>query len=134
MPIKPENRHLYPPPKEWKAIRAEVLARAGNKCEFCGALNHARIWRRIDNPSQFQTISQVVLGESGLYRAGVAVVLTMAHLDQNPQNNGAVGRRPNLRALCQRCHNVLDAPFRAENAWRTRHRGAKGQTELEVLR
>ena len=48
MPIKPENRHRYPPKKEWLQIRQQILHRADNKCEFCGVPNytvrlHARI-------------------------------------------------------------------------------------------
>lgn len=39
MPIKPENRGRYP--ANWKEIRAEILKRAGNKCEFCGVENYA---------------------------------------------------------------------------------------------
>jgi len=31
MPIRPENRSRYP--SNWKAIRAEILLRAGNRCE-----------------------------------------------------------------------------------------------------
>ncbi len=34
MPIRPENKALYP--KNWKEIRAKILARANNRCEFCG--------------------------------------------------------------------------------------------------
>lgn len=39
------------------------------------------------------------------------VVLTIAHIDQDPTNNDY----SNLRALCQKCHNTLDAPFRAKH-------------------
>jgi len=39
------------------------------------------------------------------------VVLTVHHLDFNPRNN----ERYNLMALCQRCHNRLDAKYRAKN-------------------
>ena len=38
MPIKPENKKLYP--KNWKEIRQKILERANNKCEFCGVENH----------------------------------------------------------------------------------------------
>jgi len=41
----------------------------------------------------------------------VKVILTIAHLDQDPTNN----KRSNLKALCQLCHNRLDAPHRAKN-------------------
>lgn len=43
MPIKPENRHRYP--ADWPAIRARILARAGNACEKCKAPNRTRIAR-----------------------------------------------------------------------------------------
>ena len=54
MPIKPENRGRYP--ANWKEIRAAILERADNKCEFCGIENYA-------------------------VRDGSRVVLTIAHLD-----------------------------------------------------
>ena len=43
MPIKPENKARYP--KEWKAIRTRILARAGDCCEWCHVPNKARITR-----------------------------------------------------------------------------------------
>ena len=83
MPIKPENRRRYP--ANWKEIRAEILKRAENKCEFCGIENYA-------------------------VRDGSRIVLTIAHLDHTPEHNST----DNLRALCQRCHNRYDAKHRAE--------------------
>lgn len=88
MPISPENKLRYPPRVEWAAIRALILARSEHRCEFCQAENHKR------NPL-----------------TGSMVVLTIAHLDHQPENN-APG---NLRALCQRCHNKHDAAHRAAN-------------------
>lgn len=38
MPIKPENKKLYP--KNWKRIREKILERAGVRCDFCGVGNH----------------------------------------------------------------------------------------------
>jgi hypothetical protein len=35
-------------------------------------------------------------------------VLTVAHLDHQPEHCGD----DNLKAMCQRCHNRLDAPMR----------------------
>lgn len=46
MPIKPENKKLYP--KNWKEIRAKILERADNKCEFCGVPNHIKGIRTFD--------------------------------------------------------------------------------------
>jgi 5-methylcytosine-specific restriction endonuclease McrA len=36
------------------------------------------------------------------------VVLTVAHLDHQPENCDP----DNLMAMCQRCHNAYDAPMR----------------------
>ena len=98
MPIRPENKHRYP--KNWKEIREKILTRAGQKrdeqgkiinhaaCEWCGSINYE---------PHYQTCAKVVL--------------TIAHLDHIPENC----EENNLRALCQRCHNSYDAPFRAKN-------------------
>ncbi len=90
MPIRPENKGRYP--KNWKDIRASILERADNKCEFCGIANYT------------------------IRENGSRVVLTIAHLDHTPENNDP----SNLRALCQKCHNTYDAPHRAETRARTR--------------
>ena len=42
-PIRPENKARYP--KNWKEIRAKILKRAKNRCEFCGVENHAEGYR-----------------------------------------------------------------------------------------
>lgn len=89
MPIKPENRHRYP--KNWKQIRADILKRANNRCEFCGVENHSM---RI-NPKTGKDVK---------------IILTIAHLDHIPENCAP----SNLKALCQRCHNQYDAKHRAE--------------------
>lgn len=89
MPIKPENRNRYP--KNWKQIRAAILDRAGNRCEFCGVENHTcRL-----NPKTGQQ---------------ARIVLTIAHLDHTPEHC----EPDNLRALCQRCHNAYDAEHRKQ--------------------
>lgn len=89
MPIKPENRNRYP--KNWKQIRAAILDRAGNRCEFCGVENHTY---RL-NPKTGQQ---------------ARIVLTIAHLDHTPEHCVP----DNLRALCQRCHNAYDAEHRKQ--------------------
>lgn len=59
------------------------------------------------------------------------IVLTIAHLNGNPENNDGMDAggpviptwrigESNLRALCQRCHNLWDAPMRAQNRRITR--------------
>lgn len=89
MPIRPENRDRYP--KNWKQIRAAILERAHNRCEFCGVENHTM---RL-NPKTGKE---------------ARIVLTVAHLNHEPEDC----RPENLRALCQRCHNQYDAKHRAE--------------------
>lgn len=89
MPIKPENRTRYP--KNWKQIRAAILDRAGNRCEFCGVENHTY---RLNPKTGKQA----------------RIVLTIAHLDHTPEHC----EPNNLRALCQRCHNAYDAEHRKQ--------------------
>jgi DNA modification methylase len=84
MPIRPENKGLYP--KNWPEIRASILARAENQCEVCGVENYSRH-----------------------HKTGSHVVLTIMHLDHNPENCNP----DNLKAACQLCHNSYDAPVRA---------------------
>lgn len=99
MPIKFENKSKYPP--DWKSISLRIRARAGWRCEWCGAEN-----------SQPHPVT------------GSRVVLTVAHY---PDDNPANCADDNLLALCQKCHNTLDAPLRARHRKETlrtkRHRG-----------
>lgn len=86
MPIHPDNKRRYPP--DWAAISLWVRWMAGWRCEFCGAAN----WR--PNP-----------------RTGSRVVLTVAHMDHQPENCA----HSNLRALCQRCHLRYDSRHHANS-------------------
>lgn len=128
MPIKAELRALYP--ADWKAIRAEVLERAANCCERCGVENHAWISRAWSNAARYVVLAADVvrrwqvrkLWDRTIGRPPIRVVLTIAHLDQNPRNNGAPGHRKNLAALCQRCHLLHDREQHQQNAADTRRR------------
>lgn len=94
MPIRPENRQRYP--RDWKAISLEVRDRADWQCEGSpGLYPDCRAAQGAPHPV-----------------TGGTVGLTVAHLDHTPENNGEPGNRPNLRAMCQRCHNAYDAPMR----------------------
>jgi len=110
MPIRESERHKYPPPKEWRVIRARILARAGDVCEICGVVNGSEIIRR-----------DTARGKTRFSR----VVLTIAHLDHGPTNNADA----NLAALCQACHLAHDRTQHTFNAARTRARKA-GQNEM----
>ena len=90
VPIRPENRHHYRGP-EWQAIRARILDRAGHRCEGSPVYPDCRAENYQPHPV-----------------TGSHVVLTTAHVDQDPSNNNP----DNLRAWCQRCHNTHDAEAR----------------------
>jgi 5-methylcytosine-specific restriction endonuclease McrA len=83
VPIKREKKWLYP--DNWQRISLLVRKRAGGRCELCPAEHGRRHWL-----------------------TGSRVVLTVHHINGDPTDN----RRLNLLALCQRCHNKLDQPFR----------------------
>jgi 5-methylcytosine-specific restriction endonuclease McrA len=100
----PFHKERYP--ENWKEISLRIRARAGGKCEFCGAENYK---------------THPVTGSK--------VVLTCAHLDHDPQNC----TDENLKALCQRCHLTYDAKHHAESAATTRHRRKLENGQLELI-
>lgn len=105
MPIKPENKARYP--SDWKQISERIrFERAGNKCEWCGAENY--------KPHPI---------------TGGMVTLTVAHY---PDHDPANCAEDNLHALCNQCHNAVDAPVRAMNRIRSRNAilEAAGQKRL----
>lgn len=123
MPISAEKMKLYPGGStnspEWKAIRKRILERDGNCCKLCHAPNGEYVARHKDGKWFFP-----VLG-TGRIKKLVKIVLTIAHFNQDTTDN----RDVNLAALCQRCHNIIDAPWRRVNASRTR-RQRGGQADL----
>ena len=131
----------------WRALRAAVLERAGDRCERCKAPNRATISRHPGDPGVYMVAAggEVFDGNGepqGFARGSewpgarsVRVVLTIAHLDDDdgPCNcEPACLREDHVQALCQRCHNVLDGPKRRRNAARTK-RAKGGQASLPGL-
>lgn len=113
MPIKPEDKRLYP--KNWKEIRRDILNRSGNRCAFCGVPNHAMGYRNEDGEfieCEGMAAEAAELDGEHLFK----IVLTIAHLDHDPTNNAPW----NLRALCQKCHNNYDKEHRAETRRKSR--------------
>ena len=98
MPISPENMKKYAGgsihSKEWKAIRSEILHRADNRCEGSPAYPDCKVENYQPHPV-----------------TGSKVILTIAHLNNNPSDND----RNNLKCWCQKCHNTYDAPHRSKN-------------------
>ena len=91
MPIDYKEYH----PK-WHLISHLIRkVRAKNKCEWCGVLNGSYRFRPT-SPDDFKKVK---------------IVLTVAHLDHDKNNN----RFSNLAALCQRCHLNYDRKRHVEN-------------------
>lgn len=97
MPIRPENKGRYP--KDWRRISLEARERAGWQCEGSPAYPDCRAANHQPHPV-----------------TGSRVVLTVAHLDHQPENCAPA----NLRAWCQRCHVTYDAAHHRATAARTR--------------
>lgn len=86
MPIKPENKALYP--SDWNEISMSIRERSGWRCEH--TVNGERCKARQNEPHPV---------------TGSNVILTVAHLDHTPENC----EPENLKAMCQRCHLRYDA-------------------------
>lgn len=100
MPIRPENRARYP--RDWKAISLSIRERAGNRCEGSPDFPDCRAENGQAHPE-----------------TGSRVVLTVAHLDHQPENCDPA----NLKAMCQRCHLHYDREHHAQTRYRTRREG-----------
>lgn len=130
MPIRPENKLRYP--KEWPQISKAIRDRSGQRCEKCRAPNGVIVAR--SSGSYMLPEGETFDAETGEFlgisrgseydiKSLVRIVLTVAHLDHQPENCDP----DNLRAWCQRCHNVYDAPTRrAGTAKRARDKAAMG--------
>jgi 5-methylcytosine-specific restriction endonuclease McrA len=120
-------------PANWKAIRANILERAGNKCEQCkapnrtpvfrGAIENGRpVYQLVDakifdaNTGEFITEDPCYVEQVGDRDKATEVVLTISHTDHDVSNNDP----DNLRALCQRCHLAHDRELHTKNAKATR--------------
>ena len=147
MPIKPENKKRYP--ANWKQIRAEILRRAGNRCERCNVRQYGvghwtdegfhyvrgnAYWDQFmytTSHAEAREAADDVNGFGDREAPVIVIVLTIAHLDHTPENCDP----SNLQALCQRCHLRHDARHHAANSAKTR-RARKMNGELfdaEVL-
>ena len=134
MPIKPENKKLYP--VNWAEISRRIrVGRAKNRCEVTGILNYSvGYWYK----GNFHCLSAPPYNHpEGLsdYLAArelqdhynnacdqdpkaIVIVLTVAHLDHDPSNC----KDSNLLCMCQRYHNLYDRAHRNETMRVTRKR------------
>lgn len=106
MPIRPENKGLYP--KNWVDLRQSILAREDHCCKFCQVPNHWTIYR--DTSGQWHSTPRkyrhnlYYYDANGYRHKNIRIVLTIAHLNHDPRDN----RPENLAALCQYHHNRHD--------------------------
>jgi hypothetical protein len=111
MPILPENRNRYP--KDWPQISRRIrFERAQGRCECegeCG-LDHGGRCKAVNGEPHPVTLSRVVL--------------TVAHL---PGREVEQCGDDDLKAMCQRCHLIMDKDIHRRNRANTvRRRKASG--------
>lgn len=117
MPIRPSEKARYP--KDWQAIRESILDRAEGRCECAGECG---LHRTTPGPRRCCEVDRT----PAVWARG-RIVLTVAHLDHQPENNAP----SNLKAMCQRCHLRYDAKHHARNAQATRD-AKRGQGTLAL--
>jgi hypothetical protein len=97
----PIRRRDYHPQWPWISYYIRHY-RAKDICEQCGIQNYSYYPKTVRKETTLPIFNQTgVISESF---AGKKVILTVAHLDNNPKNN----QFDNLACLCQRCHLNLD--------------------------
>jgi hypothetical protein len=124
-------------PTDWDDISRRIRERAHNRCEQCGAPNHAWIIRSNVNPARyiifdkhlgcFTTTKHEVIRMSEIpcefEGKEIKVVLTVHHVGAT-KPDGTPGDRhdkmdcrdENLLALCQRCHFIADLDIHRQKA------------------
>lgn len=132
MPIKPENRSLYPP--DWHLISAAAKSRANYRCQHPGCsarqyavgrwLTGAQQWLEMREPPESYGDARQRAAEISFSLNGdgpgefkiIVIVLTVAHLNHDPTDC----RPENLAAMCQRHHLAYDQQHHNETAYSTR--------------
>jgi hypothetical protein len=114
--IMPIDYRNYPP--NWKTeIVPRIRERSGDRCEWCGLINHSWIIRLPKGHPDHSRGFLYVTGPED-YCHGIKptrIILTVAHLGA-PQPDGTPGdkhdkfdvRDENLAHLCQKCHLGFD--------------------------
>lgn len=157
MPIKPENRHRYPADWPQIRLQVLEEARYQCQWDGCSARHHAvGCWRMartgwvwqplsgsgpVDAAGWGQSWPDLQLLDYAEAREfaqahnegpvvdgrAIVIVLTIAHLDHEPENC----ERSNLRALCQRHHLHYDQQHHLQTAYMGR-KAASGNLDLEL--
>lgn len=137
MPIKPENKALYP--KHWSQLSHDAKERAGWKCtepgctcsQYAVGYWQGEAWIELDpgrpKAGELWTydFARVRAAEQQWRLTGdepdpdpkvIVIVLTTAHLDHDPTNCAP----ENLAPKCQRHHLRYDQAHHTANAYMTR--------------
>jgi hypothetical protein len=159
VPIKPENRKLYP--KDWKAIRERILHRSDYRCEQCGTAHHAVGYREKDGRFQGNAGNlHCDASGRGEHPDGSRLTWREAQDFVEQYNCTSLGKAScdedgnhwfvvrltiahldhdprnnadeNIQALCERCHCRLDSKHHAENARATREEKKQRRTWTQL--
>ena len=107
MPIRPENAHRYG--ADWPQFSRHIrFERAGGRCECEGECGRGTHKGRCPNKHGYAA-----------YGTGSRVVLTVAHLDHNPETRD----ESKVKAMCNGCHLHYDREHHQQNAYATRRKG-----------
>ena len=108
----------YPP--DWRTkIRPRILARANNRCEACNIKNYTVGYRNFNgiffhmDELQERVEKNHPLPQVDMSRPPTKIILTIAHLDHDPENWEVKDNR--LKAMCQRCHLEYDRKHRKKD-------------------
>lgn len=110
MPIRADQRHLYP--LDWDEQAAKLKAAAGWRCACmgeCGRDHGGRCVEVHNTPASWRRQLDLVPGRAP------RVVLSVGHGDHHPENSAP----ENLHVFCQDCHLRHDRLEHALRRWRT---------------
>jgi hypothetical protein len=116
MPIRPENKARYP--QNWKSeIVPRIRARSGDRCECTGQCGRIHNRRQELAPGEPPPRCNRQNGMPIDEIEGPKIVLTVMHLDHQPENCAD----DNLLHGCQGCHLRYDAPRKQADMRARRH-------------
>lgn len=102
MPIRPEERARYP--KNWRSeVVPRIRARSGDRCECTGQCGRDHT-KDFPHTARCNRLNGMPIDDI----SGPKIVLTVMHLDHQPENC----EDSNLLHGCQGCHNRYDLPYR----------------------
>lgn len=132
----PMDRSQYP--ANWQQLSLSIKEAANWTCQQCSRpcrkpgvdWNSFAHWLEAHHPDWWSNLGEEVLDkETGTWNykdKPQRFTLTVAHLDQNPDNN----ETSNLKALCASCHLAHDRPWVRHNRRRKQERAGQMQLTL----